>query len=103
MDERHSYERFVESLIKAGQADGSFCPDLDVRIVSNATLTLVNTVYLWYRAEAGTPIENVARTYANFVIRGLRCAPEHAHGDLGLQASQAHLPEAKAKRGKRRP
>ena len=103
MDERHSYERFVESLIKAGQADGSFCPDLDVRIVSNATLTLVNTVYLWYRAEAGTPIETVARTYANFVIGGLRCAPEHAHGDPGLQASQAHLPDAKSKRGKRQP
>lgn len=79
MDERHGYERFVENLIRKGQADGSFCPELPLRIVTNATLTLINTVYLWYRADAGTPIETVAKTYADFVIRGLRCAPDHSH------------------------
>ena len=98
MDERHGYERFVENLIRQGQADGSFCPELDLRIVSNATLTLVNTVYLWYRPEAGTPIETVARTYANFVIRGLRCAPDHAHDGAGFDSSNARLLEPKPKK-----
>ena len=102
MDQRHGYERFVESLIKAGQADGSFCPELDLRIVSNATLTLVNTVYLWYRPAVGTPIEAVAKTYADMVIRGLRCEPDHAHGPARLQTSSASL-ERKAGKGKRQP
>jgi TetR/AcrR family transcriptional regulator, cholesterol catabolism regulator len=80
MEERRQYERYVDELLRAGQADRSFCPDLDRRIVANAILTMVNSVYVWYRPGRDDPIETVARTYADFALAGLRCPPEHQHG-----------------------
>jgi AcrR family transcriptional regulator len=79
MSERRGYEDYVCGLVREGIADGSFCPDLDVRIISNAILTMINTVYLWYRPGRDDPIETVATAYADYVIAGLRCQPEHRH------------------------
>ena len=41
-------------------------------IVTNAILTMVNSVYLWYRPGRDAPIECVAATYAELALRGLR-------------------------------
>jgi hypothetical protein len=79
MAERRRYEEYVDELLRAGQADGSFCPDLDPRIVGSAILTMVNTVYLWYKPGRDAPIEVVAGAYAEFALAGLRCPAGHAH------------------------
>jgi AcrR family transcriptional regulator len=79
MLERRGYEEYVCDLVREGIADGSFCPDLDVRIISNAILTMINSVYLWYRPGRDDPIETVATAYADYVLAGLRCPPEHRH------------------------
>lgn len=79
MAERRSYEEYVCELIREGMADGSFCPDLDVRIVSNAILTMINSVYVWYRPDRDDPIEKIARSYADYALAGLRCPTEHGH------------------------
>jgi AcrR family transcriptional regulator len=79
MSERRGYEDYVCELLREGIADGAFCPDLDVRIISNALLTMINSVYLWYRPSRDDPIEAVAATYADYAIAGLRCPPEHHH------------------------
>lgn len=79
MAARRSYERFVDEVIAAGQADGSFCPDLDRRIAASALLTTLNTVYQWYRPGSDAPIDVVAKTYAELLLNGLRCPVEHMH------------------------
>ncbi len=79
MLERRGYEDYMCGLVREGIADGSFCPDIDVRIISNAILTMINTVYLWYRPGRDEPIETVAAAYADYVVAGLRCPPEHHH------------------------
>jgi AcrR family transcriptional regulator len=82
MTDRRRYEDYVAELLVAGVADGSFCPDLDVRIIGNAILTMINTVYLWYRPGRDDPIERVATVYADYALEGLRCAPTHDHPRL---------------------
>jgi len=79
MTERRDYEEYVYTLVREGCTDGSFCPELDVRVVGNAVLTMVNSVYLWYRPERDGPIDVIATKYADFAIGGLRCAPGHDH------------------------
>jgi TetR/AcrR family transcriptional regulator, cholesterol catabolism regulator len=76
---RRRYEQFVDGLLREGRADGTFCADLDPRILTNAILTMVNTAFLWYKPERDEPIETVARAYADFVMAGLRCPPGHDH------------------------
>jgi AcrR family transcriptional regulator len=83
MAERRQYAGYVDELITAGQADGSFCPDHHVRIVRNAILTMINSVYLWYRPGQDEPIEAVATAYADYAIAGLCCPPEHDHSGAG--------------------
>jgi len=79
MAERRNYEDFVSQLLRDGIADGSFCPLVDVRIISNAILTMVNSVYVWYHPDRDEPIETVATAYADYVVAGLRCPQWHAH------------------------
>jgi AcrR family transcriptional regulator len=79
MADRRRYEDYVNELLVEGVVDGSFCPGLDVRIIGNAILTMINTVYLWYRPGRDDPIEKVAAAYADYALDGLRCAPAHTH------------------------
>jgi TetR/AcrR family transcriptional regulator, cholesterol catabolism regulator len=83
MADRRTYESFVCQLLEEGIADGSFCPAIDVRIISNAILTMINSVYVWYRPDRDDAIEAVATAYADYVVAGLRCAGAHSHGCTG--------------------
>lgn len=76
---RRRYETFLDGLLRAGQADGTFCPDLDARILGNAVLTMINSVFLWHRPGRDVPVEQVASAYADFTLAGLRCVPGHHH------------------------
>ena len=77
--QRREYRQYVEHLVALGQADGSFCPELDLRVATNSALSVVNMVYQWYRPSRNLSLETVARIQSNFVIRGLRCASDHRH------------------------
>jgi AcrR family transcriptional regulator len=79
MGERRAYETFVQDLIEAGQANGEFCPDLDPLILRNGILTMANTVYMWFHEGHGLTIEDIAKGYATFLIRGLECPADHVH------------------------
>ena len=79
MAQRRQYEQFVYELLQEGIDDGSFCPEIDTRIHGNAILTMVNSVFLWYRPERDPSIEKLADVYAEFAVAGLRCGPDHAH------------------------
>jgi len=79
MAERRRYEQYVDDLLREGQADGTFCPDLDARILGNAILTMVNSVFMWHKPGRDEPVARIARAYADFALAGLRCPPGHAH------------------------
>jgi AcrR family transcriptional regulator len=79
MGVRAQYAGYAEELLREGQADGSFCPDLDAGIMTNAILTMVNSVYVWYRPERYPDIGAVARMLADFTLAGLRCSADHSH------------------------
>jgi AcrR family transcriptional regulator len=81
MNERRQYEQFSRELIEAGQASGEFCPDLNTRVMNNAILTMINTVYMWYSEGQEITVREIATEYANFAINGLRCPVEHDHGN----------------------
>jgi AcrR family transcriptional regulator len=79
MATRAEYAGYAEQLLREGQADGSFCPELDAGLMTNAILTMVNSVYVWYRPDRYADLGDVARMLADFTLEGLRCAPDHAH------------------------
>jgi AcrR family transcriptional regulator len=80
---RRRYESYVEDLLREGQADGSYCPLLDARVLGNAILTMVNSVFLWYRPERDGELADLARSYADFTLGGLRCHADHDHETEG--------------------
>jgi AcrR family transcriptional regulator len=71
MADRRRYEEYVYDLLDEGRADGTFAESVDTRIVGNAILTMINSVYLWYRPGRDGPIETVAQTYADYALGGL--------------------------------
>jgi hypothetical protein len=89
MRDRHAYEQLVFSLIEQGQAQGELCPDLDARIACNAVLTMVNTIYMWYRPESGIDISDVVATYRELAMRGLVCPAGHDHPPTGRRARRS--------------
>ncbi|MFV0523136.1 MAG: TetR/AcrR family transcriptional regulator [Acidimicrobiales bacterium] len=76
---RRRYENYVEGLIRAGQDTGVFCAAKDPRVMSNAILTMVNSVFLWYRPDRDDRLDGVAEAYAEFILGGLRCPADHDH------------------------
>ena len=78
---RRRYEAYVEELLQTGQADGSYCPHQDARIMGNAILTMVNSVFLWYRPDRDGTLSDLATSYADFALGGLRCQADHEHAD----------------------
>ena len=40
---------------------------------------MVNSLYIWYRPHRDAPIEKVASQFADFLLQGLRCPPDHDH------------------------
>jgi TetR/AcrR family transcriptional regulator, cholesterol catabolism regulator len=88
MSERRQYERFVEDVVAEGQRQGIFCPALDTRIVMNGILTMINSVYLWYRPGQDS-LDEVARVYADLAVRGLRCEPHHDHAPARPKRTKA--------------
>ncbi|MEO5898644.1 MAG: hypothetical protein ABIR68_00770, partial [Ilumatobacteraceae bacterium] len=79
MGERRAYEQYSRELIEEGQHTGEFCPDLDSRVMNNAILTMVNTVYMWYTQGQEITVQQIAAEYGTFAINGLRCPADHDH------------------------
>ena len=68
---RDYYEREFQSLIQQGCQAGVFA-DCDVKIVSYAILTLCTAGAAWYKPRGRLAVSEIAATYENFVIGGLK-------------------------------
>jgi AcrR family transcriptional regulator len=74
-DRRARYEDFVRSMVRDGQAEGDFCPDIDPGLAVRGLLTMANSVYMWFHPDGPAPIEDVARDITDIALHGLRCDP----------------------------
>jgi hypothetical protein len=89
---RRHYSGYVDELLREGQADGAFCAELDPAILTNAILTMMNSVYVWYRPGHHEPMETVATTFAHYTLMGLRCPPDHDHRPVRRRRAAASVP-----------
>jgi AcrR family transcriptional regulator len=82
---RDRHDRLMRSLLQQGQEEGLIPPDVDVRLASIAILTMVSSVYRWYRPGGSWDPDYIARGYASLVLDGLtggrRRAPTGAEAD----------------------
>jgi TetR/AcrR family transcriptional regulator, cholesterol catabolism regulator len=66
---RRSVDEELRALLREGQAEGTVRPDLDVKLVSIAILTVVNSLYLWFDEERGD-LDKVAATLEDLFENG---------------------------------
>jgi AcrR family transcriptional regulator len=73
---RDSIDAFYRELITQGIEDGTFRRDLDPRMTAYLVLSAVNWAYTWYRPGGPLSPRNVADSFADMLLGGLRAAPE---------------------------
>ncbi|GAA5514255.1 HTH-type transcriptional repressor KstR2 [Deinococcus carri] len=72
---RDTIDTFYRDLLTQGIAEGTFRPDLDVKMAANLILSAVNWAYTWYRPAGSLTPRDVAEGYADMLLAGLR-SPE---------------------------
>ena len=70
--ERDAYEGRFRDLLGQAQAAGQIRDDLDLELVIFAILGMVNWMYQWYRPRGRKRPDEIARTFADVAIDGLR-------------------------------
>ncbi len=73
--DRRTYDRFLRTLIEAGQCDGTVRPHLDARVAANSVLAVGNWVYQWFDPQTQDP-DTVADHVADLAIHMVECDPE---------------------------
>lgn len=63
-------DQWIE-LIREGQADGSFHPDLDPKVVVFGLLGMLNWVSRWFQPGKGVTIPEIIETYFTLATKGL--------------------------------
>jgi AcrR family transcriptional regulator len=68
---RDRYERALRSIVAEGMRRGAFLRG-DPALVTRAMLGAMNWTAKWYRPDGRLPAGEVARQYADYLVRGLR-------------------------------
>jgi TetR/AcrR family transcriptional regulator, cholesterol catabolism regulator len=71
---RREYERQVEGVLRAGVEAGEF-RDLDPRLTALAWLGMHNYTYLWLKPGGSLSARDVAKPFAEIVMRGIARTP----------------------------
>ncbi|WP_291423578.1 TetR/AcrR family transcriptional regulator [Deinococcus sp.] len=69
---RDTIDNFYRELITQGIREGVFSPGLDVRMASNLILSVVNWTYTWYHPGGLLSPRNVADSFAEMLLSGLK-------------------------------
>jgi AcrR family transcriptional regulator len=69
---RREYEGFLIDLLEATKAEGQAAEGLDPRYVCFFTLSALNGLPSWYRAEGPDPADYIATAYAEMVVGMVR-------------------------------
>lgn len=69
---RDSIDEFYRELITRGIQEGAFHADLNPKMTAYLVLSAVNWAYTWYRPGGAMTPRDVADTFADMLLRGLR-------------------------------
>lgn len=68
--QRKDYERAIQGILEEGRAKGTFAP-CHRGVVSYAIITACSAVADWFKPEGPLSIEEIAKIYSDFLVRGL--------------------------------
>jgi TetR/AcrR family transcriptional regulator len=71
---RDRFDRGLRAIIQEGVDEGRFAP-ADTKLVAFAIMGAVNWIPKWFNPEGPATSEQVGRTFADFLVGGLRYAP----------------------------
>ena len=71
---RDRFDRGLRAIIQEGIDDGLFAP-ADTKLVAFAIMGAVNWIPKWFNPEGRASSEQVGRTFADFLVGGLRASP----------------------------
>jgi AcrR family transcriptional regulator len=71
IDLRDKYEKKFQALIRAGIKERVFS-NLDYKVTSYGIITMCTAVSIWFRALGRLTKEDIANSYAEFVVKGLK-------------------------------
>lgn len=74
-DWRDTIDAFYRELIVQGMREGTLRPDLDIKMTANLILSAVNWTYTWYRPGGELTPRQVAESFADMLLSGLRALP----------------------------
>jgi AcrR family transcriptional regulator len=69
---KRAYDRALESLVRAAQADGSIRADLDPRVTVEMLFGMCNSIYHWYDVSGRIRPQQLADQVLEMVFSGLR-------------------------------
>jgi AcrR family transcriptional regulator len=71
IDLRDKYEKKFQALIRAGIKERVFS-NLDYKVTSYGIITMCTAVSIWFRASGRLTKEDIADSYAEFIVKGLK-------------------------------
>lgn len=71
METRAEYDVFLRSLLERGQEEGTVRPGLDPKLAAIGVLSMLNSVYVWYKPSGERSGADVARAYADLVVQAV--------------------------------
>lgn len=77
-----TYDALWDRLLMAGIDAGAFRTDLAVPVIRKAIIGMCNGTYTWFDAEGPLPIQEIARQFAAFALRGVG-RQGREHGGVG--------------------
>jgi len=66
------YEGMWDRIVAQGVAAGEFDPELDQRVTVQALLAMCTSILKWFSPDGRLPAQEVARIYAEIVLRGIQ-------------------------------
>lgn len=69
--DRDRYDEYLRSLIREGQDEGTFRPNLDVKLAAMGILGMMNWTYHWWREGGPNSAAEVAKEFADIILAGL--------------------------------
>ncbi|MCA9980698.1 MAG: TetR family transcriptional regulator [Anaerolineales bacterium] len=65
------YEQLWAQILRAGVDAREFAPDLDIEVTVKAILSMCNNTINWYNPHGRVPIRELARIFANLILKGV--------------------------------
>ncbi|MGI8748245.1 MAG: TetR/AcrR family transcriptional regulator, partial [Deinococcus sp.] len=86
---RDGIERFYRELVQRGVEEGTYPPDLDVRMATLLVLSSVNWAYTWFRPGGPRSAREVAAGFHDLLLSGLRAAVPGEAGTVEAATGEA--------------